>query len=94
MRIISFRIIKYAVNIASVFLITLFVYQQMNDSKKTSNIAEKNVKNTEYKNEKIKNCNLTASYAQQHPKEVLICYLKETKRKTTIYEQIKKDLNK
>ena len=88
--IITFGVMKYIASIASIFLIGLFVYQQINDSQKMGNTASNRI---EYNVQKSSECNFTSAYAKEHPKEVLMCYLKDNKRKNTVYEQIKNNLN-
>lgn len=89
-QIISFSAMKYIASIASILLIILFVYQQINDSKKIENTASNHI---EYQSQKTLKCDLTSTYAKEHPKEVLMCYLKENKRKPSTFEQIKKKIN-
>jgi len=89
-QIIAFSVMKYVASIASIFLFGLFVYQQINDNQKMKNIASNDIK---YQTEKTLECNFPPTYAKQHLKEVLLCYLKENKRKNTVYEQIKNNLN-
>lgn len=89
-QIIAFSVMKYVASIASIFLLGLFVYQQINDSQKMGNTASNRI---EYEVKKAKECNFTPTYAKEHPKEVLMCYLKENKRKNSVLEQIKNNLN-
>lgn len=89
-QIIAFSVMKYVASIASILLIGLFVYQQINDSKKLENTASNRI---EYQTQKTLKCDFTSTYAKAHPKEVLMCYLKENKRKPSTFEQIKNNLN-
>lgn len=93
-RIISLNVLKYTASIASIFLIGLFVYLQINDSQSFENISKNKVENIYNESKLPSECNFTPQYAQQHPKEVLLCYLKNNKRKSTVLEQVKNNLNK
>lgn len=91
-QIITFSVMKYVASIASIFLLGLFVYQQINDNQEMNNLASNNIE--EYQTQTTSSaCNFTSTYAKEHPKEVLMCYLKENKRKNSVYKQIKNNLN-
>lgn len=81
---------KTASNIAAVFLLGLFVFQQVKDSVGINEMAENKSFTVFSSSEKNAECNFTDEYARLHPREVLLCYVKTNTRKPSLYEKLKK----
>ncbi len=81
-------------HVAAVFLIGLFVFQQVKDYSKTNNITENKPITAVFSSKKTDKCSFTDQYARLHPREVLLCYVKTNTRKPNLYEKLKNNLQK
>lgn len=85
---------KIASNIAAVFLLGLFVFQQVKDNVKINEMAENKSVTVLSSSEKNTECNFTDEYARLHPREVWLCYVKTNARKPSLYEKLKNNPQK